>query len=79
VFLELLDQPKVRRFLKSILNNFFPIQFRETATKKYIALRVKCEWKQINSKGGKATKFHESLSQVDPETRYLIDLLKGKS
>ena len=79
MFLKLLDHPKVISFLKSILNNFFPNQFRETATKKYITLRVKYEWMQINRKGRKANKFHQNLFQVDPETRYLIDLLKGKS
>lgn len=79
MFLKLLDHPKVRMFLKSILNNFFPIQLRKTATNKYIAWRVKHEWMQINRKGGKTTQFHQNLSQVDPETRYLIDLFNGKS
>lgn len=78
MFLKLLDHPKVISFLKSILS-LFPNLFRETATKKYITLRVKYEWVQINRKGRKANKFHQNLSQVDPETRYLIDLLKGKS
>lgn len=79
MFLKLLDHPQVRMFLKSILNNFFPIQFRKTAINKYITWRVKYEWMQINRKGVKTTKFHQNLSQVDPETRYLIDLFKGKS
>ena len=79
MFLKLLDHPKVRSFLKSILNNFFPDQFRETATKKYIAMRVQYEWMQIHRKSRKAPNFHHNLSQVDPETVHLIDLLKGKS
>ena len=79
MLLNLLDHPKVRIFLKRILNNVFPVQYRKTATNKYITWRVKYEWMQINRKGGKASKFHQNLSQVDPETRYLIDLFKGKS
>ncbi len=79
MFLKLLDHPKIRSFLKGILNDFFPMEFQEKAINKYIALRVKHEWKQINSKRGKANSYHHYISQVDPETRYLIDLLKGKN